>query len=388
MKPMRIAFVITGLSMGGAENQVITLADRLASLGNVVIVISMTGEQLVHSQHKDVRVESLYMARDPISFLRAYLRARALLRAFSPDVVHSHMVHANLFARLLRMTTPMGRLICTAHNSNEGGAVRMLAYRLTDPLADISTNVSDEAVQAFIRRGAVRSGRMITMYNGIDCARFRFSPEDRERLRGELGAGGDTQVLLAVGRFTEQKDYGNLLRAFARVCAACTDCVLWIVGTGDARTSLESTARTLGVAGRVRFLGLRHDVPSLMSAADIYVLSSAWEGMPLVIGEAMACERVVVATDAGGIREWLGDAGFVVPVRDSEALARGLHAALTLSSEEKRARGTAARRRVACWFSLDAAVARWLQVYRGPIFRPDRLPGKPVMDTNLEQGNE
>ncbi|RZI40314.1 glycosyltransferase [Herbaspirillum sp. HC18] len=356
--------------MGGAENQVIALADRLASLGHAVLVISLTGEQLVRHTHPGVRVEPLRMARNAFSFMSAYHRARRLLLEFSPHVVHSHMVHANLFARLLRLATPMPMLVCTAHNTNEGGAARMWAYRLTDRLADLTTNVSEEAVQAFIRRKAVRPGRMVAMYNGIDCARFRFSPEDRVQLRQALGAAQETQVMLAVGRFTEQKDYSNMLRAFASVRAKRCDCVLWIVGTGEEQPRYENEAVSLGIGDSVHFLGLRRDVPALMSAADIFVLSSAWEGLPLVIGEAMACERIVVSTDAGGIREWMGNTGYVTPIRDSDALSRAMLAALDLSPEEKHARGMAARERVTRQFSLETIVARWLQVYQGRFMRP------------------
>jgi glycosyltransferase involved in cell wall biosynthesis len=376
LKQTNIAFIATGLGMGGAENQVMALADRLASLGHAVLVVSMTGEQVVRQSNPGVRIESLRMERKAFSFLRAYRRARRILQDFSPQVVHSHMVHANLFARLLRLTTPMRMLVCTAHNTNEGGAARMWAYRLTDRLADLSTNVSAEAVQAFIRRKAVRPGRMVTMYNGIDCARFRFSPGDRAQLRAALGASQDMQVMLAVGRFSEQKDYSTMLRAFASVRGRRKDCVLWIVGTGDAQSRYETEAATLGIGDSVHFLGLRRDVPALMSAADIFVLSSAWEGLPLVIGEAMACERIVVSTDAGGIREWMGNTGYVTPIRDSAALSRAMLAALDLGPEEKLARGLAARERVSSQFSLDVIVTRWLQVYQGQRMSPGVFPAE------------
>jgi len=362
---MRIALVATGLGMGGAENQVAALADRFAAEGHEVMLIAMKGEALVKPVHPGVRLECLRMERSPRGLLRGYLQARRLLKAFRPDVVHSHMVHANVFARILRLGLPMRRLICTAHNTNEGGAARMLAYRLTEPLADLTTNVSDEAVQAFLKLGASSPGRIVTMHNGIDAERFRYREEDRLRLRRELQASGDCRVLLAVGRFSEQKDYGNLLGAFVRLCARRNDCVLWIAGAGEGQERYEAEAARLGIGEHVRFLGLRRDVPALMSAADIFVLSSAWEGLPLVIGEAMACERLVVSTDAGGVREWLGECGYVVPVRDSGALAAALGAALECGDEERRRRGADGRARIMAQYALSAVTERWLQLYAG-----------------------
>lgn len=362
---MKIAFVTTSLGMGGAENQVVMLADRFAALGYTVMIISLTGETVLLPQHASVTVEALSMRRNPISFAVAYRHARQLLRQFQPDVVHSHMVHANIFARLLRVTVPMPRLICTAHNTNEGGAARMLAYRLTDRLADITTNVSEEAVKCFIERNAVQPHRIVAVHNGIDCDRFSFDAKARRQLRVEMGVQEGTQVLLAVGRFSEQKDYANLLSAFASVFRRRPDCVLWIAGSGEQKSQCEQRANELGIVDKVRFLGLRRDIPSLMSAADIFVLSSAWEGLPLVIGEAMACERIVVSTDAGGIGEWLGNTGYVVPTRDSNALSAALLQALDLQEDARLAQGRAARERVLQHYSLAATVSRWLAIYQG-----------------------
>jgi glycosyltransferase involved in cell wall biosynthesis len=357
--------------MGGAENQVIALADRFAEQGHQVLLIALTGVPVLKPSHPKVMLVMLGMARTPVSFLRSYICARRILAKFAPDVVHSHMVHANLFCRLLRLTVQMRRLICSAHNSNEGGSARMLAYRLTDRLADITTNVSDEAVQSFLLRKAVSHGRIVTMHNGIDAERFKYSNADRVRLRSEMGITSDSQVLLSVGRLCEQKDYLNLIHAFAYLCKVHNECVLWIVGTGDAPDLYEDEARRLGVGDKVRFLGLRRDVPALMSTADIFVLSSAWEGLPLVIGEAMACERVVVSTDAGGVREWLGEAGYVVPTRNSEALGAALCNAVRLSETERQRLGKAGRKRIMDQYALSAVIAGWLRFYREEFeFRP------------------
>ncbi|MDB5763096.1 MAG: hypothetical protein JWQ21_2091 [Herminiimonas sp.] len=362
---MNIALIITGLSMGGAESQVVNLADRLAASLHTVLLISMTDNLLVLPRHPSVRVESLGMTKTPSSLRRAYRQARSLLVAFRPDVVHSHMVHANIFARMLRLSVPMPRLICSAHNTNEGSALWALAYRLTDRLAHLTTNVSREAVESSIRRAVAPRHKLIVMFNGIDCAEFRFRPSARIELRAMLDAPQEMHVLLAAGRFCEQKDFPNLLHAFARLCGMREDCVLWIASDGKGQQELEVIARQLGIVERIRFLGYRRDIPELMSAADVFVLSSAWEGFPLVIGEAMACERIVVSTDSGGVREWLGNAGYVVPVRDSRALAIALGEALALDAQARTELGCLARERVASRYSLSAVAARWEEIYRG-----------------------
>jgi glycosyltransferase involved in cell wall biosynthesis len=364
---MKIALIITCLSMGGAESQVVDLADRLAASQHSVMIISLTDELIMMPSSPAVQVHTLNMKKTPASLLSAYKQACALLNAFKPDVVHGHMVHANIFSRLLRLAVPMQRLICTAHSTNEGSAFWMWAYRLTDRFAHMTTNVSQEALDRAIARGAVPSRKVMVVYNGIDCERFRFDPVIRKTVRTALNVPDSTQVLLAAGRFCKAKDYPNLLRAFRTVSASRDDCVLWIAGAGDAadQACLDELAGQLRIRHRVLFLGFRRDVNALMSGADIFVLSSAWEGFPLVVGEAMACERIVVSTDAGGVREWLGASSFIVPTRDDSALARALLHALNLDENTRRTSGRAAREHVLSFYSLDAVAARWERIYRG-----------------------
>lgn len=362
---MKILFVITDLGVGGAERQVVDLADRLAGRGHDVQIAYLTGGPEVRPADARVRLTGFGISRSPGGLLRALRALRRLVRSSRPDVVHSHMVHANLLARLVRLSTPMRRLVCTAHNSTEGGRFRRLAYRLTDGLADLSTNVSAEAVAAFEAAGAVPRGGMIAVANGIDTDRYRPDPDGAagRALRQAAGAEPRDRVILAIGRLAEQKDYPNLLNAFVGVRRGDDRARLWIAGGGLLLPVLERLAVNLGIGDRVTFLGVRPDVPALLAAADVFVLPSAWEGFGLVVGEAMACERVVVATDCGGVRELLGDCGELVSPRDPEALAAALIGALALSPEEAAALGARARRRIVDHFSLDSVVRTWLDLY-------------------------
>jgi glycosyltransferase involved in cell wall biosynthesis len=366
---MKIALIITSLTMGGAETQVVDLADRLDAMGHEVLIMSLTDELVMMPKRPTVQVHSLSMKKTPISLVSAYRLARRMLTAFEPDVVHSHMVHANIFSRLLRLGLTMKRLICTAHSTNEGSAFWMWAYRLTDRLAHMTTNVSQEALDRAVSRGAVPVSKVMLVYNGIDCDRYRFDPAARRTVRDAFKLPKSTQVLLAAGRFCKAKDYPNLLKAYAEVSARRDDCVLWIAGAADGKEDdqarLEALACELGIRSKVDFLGFRRDVNVLMNGADIFVLSSAWEGFPLVIGEAMACERIVVSTDAGGVREWLGDSPLVVPTCDSAALAGALLRALDMQTDTRLAHGRSARNHVLTCYSLDAIAARWEQIYRG-----------------------
>ena len=360
----KIVFIITGLGMGGAERQVCDLADQFSQKGHQVLLIAMTGEIINRPTSDKVKVVTLNMVKSFWGFIRTYRQVSKLIKQFKPDVVHSNMVHANIFSRLLRLTVPFPKLICTAHNTNEGSRIRMLAYRLTDRLCDISTNVSQEAVDAFVAHGAVRPGRMLAMYNGIDTEKFIFDTNSRIRLRNELNIDENVSLLLAVGRLNHQKDYPNLLTAFQKLIAEGSLAQLAIIGCGEEQAKLTVIVAEFGLNDRVHFLGLRRDVEKWMSAADVFVLSSAWEGFGLVVAEAMACERIVVATDCGGVREVVGDCGILVPPKNSGALAKGLEYGLRVSQESAKEQGQLARERIITCYSLSAQAERWLELYQ------------------------
>ena len=350
--------------MGGAEKVVTSLADALAAIGHDVCIGYLTGVAVVLPTNTSIQVISLGMVAKTDAVI-AFFKLRRLIRDFQPDVVHSHMLHANILARLVRLTTPIARLISTAHSSNEGGKARMLAFRLTDALADMSTNVSAEAVEAFIKAKAVRPGRMMAVHNGIDTDAFAFKVAARVHLRHALSLDEDCRLILAVGRMQVAKDYPNLFYALAQLAVNGPNYQLCIAGDGPLRGNLEALTVQLGIADRVRFLGIRRDVAGLMSAADVFVLSSAWEGFGLVVAEAMACERVVVATDCGGVREVVGEAGYLVKPQDDRALAQALQTALHLPAMQSATLGRAARQRIVSMYALEPVVEKWLKIYAG-----------------------
>jgi len=295
---------------------------------------------------------------------RAIARLVKILRQWQPDVVHSHMVHANLLARIARLIYKVPVLISTAHSINEGGRRRELAYRLTDPLTDLTTNVSQAAVERYIQVGAAPKDKIKFMPNGIDICRFKPDRLAGRGLRHELGIN-NAFVWLAVGRFEAAKDYPNMLRAFRVVAAKRLDATLLLVGQGSLLEEVKKLAGELGLEDKVRFLGVRRDIPELMNAADAFVLSSRWEGFGLVLAEAMACQLPVVAADSGGPREILhgGSLGFLVPPGDSNSLAKAMVQLMTLTEVERQAMGQAGRVYVEANYSLDRVVDRWEELY-------------------------
>lgn len=363
---MKILYLITGLGGGGAEKVVCDLADEMFNKGYEVKIAFLTGSIVVLPKNKDI--ELIYLGLNNLSNgCRVYNKFRKIILDFQPDIVHAHMVHANIFARLSRMFITIPKLICSAHSTNEGGKLRMLAYRFTHNLAEVTTNVSNEASRNFIVNKAVLNGEILTVYNGIDLKKFIANNVDLSILKKKLNISAEAKVLIAVGRFHEAKDYPNLINAFNIFLEKFDKNLfhLFIVGDGDPViiTEINNLIKAYSLGNNIHLLGRRDDIVDLLSGADLFVLSSKYEGLPTVIIEAMACEKFVVATDCGGSAEILGETGILVPIENSEALAKGLEIAMNLTENQIRENGKLARKRVEALFSLEASVSKWLALY-------------------------
>jgi len=276
------------------------------------------------------------------------------------------MIHANLLARMTRLFVKVPVLICTAHSITEGGRPRELAYRLTDSLADITTQVSEAGKQRYIQVGAVPPHKIVYIPNGIDTSRFQPNPMVRQAVREQLGCAPDAFVWLTVGRLEPVKNHLELLCAFREVTAVHPHARLLIAGQGPLQAATEQRITELGLAERVRLLGVRRDIPDLLNAADAFVLPSLWEGMPLTLLEASATALPIVATDVGGNAEVVleGETGYLVPVKDTEALAQAMLRVMNLSEADRSAIGQAGRAHVVQNFDLERVVDRWEALYR------------------------
>lgn len=365
MKHSKLVMLTTGLAYGGAETQLVHLATRLKARGWQVTVISMLPPQAYVQElaAMNIPVHSLNMRRgvpDP----RALFHLAAILREERPKILHSHMVHANIMARVARALTHIPVVICTAHTVNEGGRHREWAYRLTDPLCDLTTQVSQVGMERYVRVGAVPRNKIKFVPNGVDTKLFRPDREARERLRAELNLH-DSFVWLAVGRFEEAKDYPTLLRAYAKVAQNKPPSRLLIAGHGPLLETIKGLAARLNITSFIHFLGIRKDVSDLMNAADGFVMSSRWEGMPMVLLEAAATGLPIVATDVGGNREIVlhNQSGFLVPPAQPDALAEAMQRLMNLPHQDRLSMGLTGREYVVQRYDLEKIVDQWEAIY-------------------------
>lgn len=359
---MKILFVITGLGMGGAEILTTGLADLLIEKGNEVRIISLNGEPIVSPKNKNIEITNLRMKKNPLDFFSKLIQFHFLVKKFNPDIIHSHMFHANIFSRIYRIFNIKVPLVCTAHNKNEGGSLRMLTYRITDSLCTITTNVSQEAVDEFIKLKASPERKIICIHNGIDTEKFKKNLESRQITRKSLGLK-DEKILLAVGRLTQAKDYPNLIEAFNILIKEQKNLKLLIVGAGEEEKNIINLIKKYELSNNIQLLGIRRDIENIYNAADYFVLSSEWEGFGLVVAEAMSTELIAVATDSGGVREVMGTNDFLCPPKNSKFLAEKIKLALKLPDHLYQEKSRAARNHILENFSINKKIQDWLELY-------------------------
>ncbi|MBJ9887666.1 glycosyltransferase [Citrobacter sedlakii] len=359
---MKIVLVITGLGLGGAEKQVCLLADRLTEAKHHVSIITLTGENTVLPHNENITIYNVNMKKNPLGLLLGVIKLRNIISILKPDVVHSHMFHANIMSRLSKLFGHCTyKLICTAHSKYEGGKLRMLSYRFTDYLSDINTNVSKEALREYIDKKFFSEAKSIVVYNGVDTEKFSFSIEKRLSIRKILSIDVNDKLILSVGRLNPAKDYPNLLSAFMLLP---DDYKLIIIGEGEVRPKIEKIIKDHNLEARVNLLGSISNVSDYYSACDIFVLSSAWEGFSLVVIEAMSCQRIAVCTDAGGVKEAFTNSDYIVPTSDAKALANKIIEVGNLPISSINEIEKENRRKVVDDFSINSIVNHWLNVYK------------------------
>lgn len=360
----RIMHITTSLNVGGLETfllELLRLTNRECFSPYVCTMTS--GGQLV-GEFEELGIPiSVLSQRAGLDYAMPF-RMASLLRRQQIDLVHTHNVSPWLYGLIAAKMARVHHLVHTEH-SNVPELQKKL-YRVekflsygTDFIIADSTVVNVHLIKA----QGIAPERVKTIYNGIDEQKYGGRSK-RAKTRSELGIGPEENVIGTVGRLVPIKNHAGLLKAFSKVQREFCNVKLLIVGDGELRASLESQAQILELDHRVLFLGSRRDVPRLLQAMDVFVLSSFSEGLPISLLEAMASGLPIVATDVGGNREVIGDdeAGVLVPADSDEHLAAGIRMFLA-RPELRREKGCAAQQRVRERFSLRKTVRRYEEIY-------------------------
>lgn len=284
----------------------------------------------------------------------------------------AHIVHTHQFAQLLFSLLPAklygAKIVHTEHEFyiyRKDARARRL-FRQLVRFCSALTVVGPDVARYYIEEMGVPSQRIHVIANGIDLDRFSLAASHESRSR--LGLAGENVVFGIVGRLEPEKDHQTLLHAFRALVNHRPEVRLLIVGDGSLRGELESRSQSLGLERQVKFLGARADIPDLLAALDVFVLSSVQEGVPLSVVEAMGAGKPVIATDVGGLRLLVKPSinGLLVPPEDPAALESAMKL-LTVNPFTRQEMGSQSIRMARDSFSVSTMINRYQEIYESTL---------------------
>jgi glycosyltransferase involved in cell wall biosynthesis len=360
--------LLHGLRVGGAEVLAARIARRLGDEFRFVFVCldelgGTLGEGLM-AEGYPVHV----VGRRPGIDWRCSWRLAPLLRRHHVALVHAHLFTPFFYGALARLLYARPPILFTDHGRpfpDHPNRKHLLANRVLLQRRDRVVGVGQAVREGLIRNEGFPAARVGVVYNGIDLPAFAGAAADRAAVRQELGLTEDEFAVLQVARLVPDKDHVTAVRAMERVVRERPDVRLLVVGEGPELPTIQDAVARLGLHCHVRLLGLRTDVPRLLAAADLFLLSSVTEGIPLTVIEAMAAGLAVVSPDVGGVSEVVvhGETGGLVPARDPDALAAMVVMLADIRSMRNRM-GRAGRERAEKRFSETTMVAEYRRLYR------------------------
>lgn len=303
MFKLKVLYFITSLGRGGAEKQVCDLVDNLGKFLDETCIVILINNIEIYPKNKCQIVNLGLDPRKPFTLINAIKKYCDILKNYKPDIVHSHNFHPNIIARIIRIFNKNAKVISTAHSSNEGGLLRMLSYRITNHLASAFTIVSHTAKSSFVAKFAASGESIIVVPNGIDIDKYTYKESDRFNVRKKLLINSEQTMILAIGRLVPEKNFSFLIDVAKVLLVTQKNICLIILGSGPDYIRLKSKIESQKLADHIKIVNAIDDVSPFLSAADIFVVTSKYEGFSLVTAEAITNGLKVVTTNCGGPAE-------------------------------------------------------------------------------------
>ena len=373
---MRILYVINHMADGGAQALVAQWVDHLRQTDHDVDVCTVFSKgqcaDRLESQGTQVHnlgldpTEDRYRPRNKYD-LRVAWRLARLIRRGRYDIVHAHLFPTSLFVALASYMAARPTYLVSEHNvSNRRRRIpllKILDRGVYNRYARIIA-VSNEAERSLIRWVPTQRNKVEVIPNSVDPSLFDIPDTEIQRARQRFGIQNGHKVIVFAGRLTPAKGADVLLEALDSPRMKEQMVRVLIAGDGPMADIIRERAACFRPDGRITLTGLVADIPTLLNLADLVVLPSRWEGLPMILLEAMACGRPVVATTVGGIPEVIehGVNGLLVPPENPVALGESMSVLLG-SPNLRRRLGTAARRTVCERFSNTVALPKLLETY-------------------------
>ena len=344
---INLLHLITGLGVGGAERVVLDLSrnsDKQRYQTSVVSISKQDG-MLEMFKKEDVEVNVLYKSSTIKDFFKILNEVNSHIKKQKIQVIHAHMTDAMMVAVMVKLFHPKLKLVFTSHNITFGSKIRTLAVKYLKPFRDRDILFSDEQLSPIYKENY----EMIP--NGIDLGRYQLNLEKDKKF-----------TFITVGRLEKQKDHIKLLEAVVKLKEKKRVFQVLIVGEGkepEQKEKIQEFIATHHLEEQVHLLGVRFDIPELISKADCFVLSSAWEGLPIVLLEAAASRVPIISTPVGSIPSLIDEhSGYLADENFAESMDEVMQ---HYASAKERA--SMLYNKVAKNYSIESIVRRHEKIY-------------------------
>lgn len=373
---MQVTHIITGLNNGGAEAVLYRLCTNDTGATHTVISLMDMGKYGPMLEKAGITVHCLNMPQGRVT-LSGLRKLYTLLKKAKPDAVQTWMYHADLIGGVIAKLAGVKKVFWGIRHSNlEPDKSKRSTIVIAKVCARLSKRVPTGIVCCADKALAVHAAigydkrKISVIYNGYSLDQFNINTEAGNAVKQEMDIAHVPFVLGLVGRFNPQKDHANLLNALVLLKEKNKEFVCLLVGAGinSDNTALYEQIKRFGLLDHIRLLDQRSDIPAVMNALDVHVLSSTTEGFPNVLAEAMACGTPCVTTNVGDAALIVGDTGWVVPPSNSEQLFEAITKALNekqTDADAWNARQQAARQRIEDNFSIETMVGKYHRVWDG-----------------------
>ncbi len=365
MYPLNILHIIPNLTVGGVENQlavVLKKYDKRIFFPSVCCLSDRgeIGREIESNGFKIVYLNKLRHQFDWTIIRDIY----KLIKEWNIKIVRTHQYHANLYGRLAALVAKVPCLVASIHNvyTIDKKIHRRLINKCLAAFTDKVVAVSNAVKKDILEYDRIPEDKVTVIYNGIEVE--RFFKKRVTNIRDELKISADTPVIGTVGRLTIQKGHKYLIEAIAKLKKDFPRITLLIVGDGPLKQQLKNYAEKLKISKNVIFLGMRRDIPEILSTIDIFVLSSLWEGLCNSLIEAMAAGKPVIASDIPAVTEIINSdkMGILIPPQNSEAIKKAIS---VLLNNKPLAQNFCkfAQERILSTFTIDKTVSHYSDLF-------------------------
>lgn len=388
---INILYIIWSLEVGGAERIVISLAKYINKEKYNPIVCCLNHKGKLAEELEKIGIKVIALNKKPGIDLSIIPKLIRVIKDNRIHIVHTHLWTADFWGRIAAKFSEVPVIISTAHNVDcWKPKIFLFIDKLLTGFSDIIIAVSEEVKNFYLKTAKLPREKIITVFNGIELAKFDPSAANKIDKTKEFNFSPNDKVIGIIGRLVEQKGQVYFLEMMRILKQKYPDIKGLVIGEGPLKEKLIHKAKELQLEKSVVFTGLRKDIPDLLNFIDILVSSSTYEGLPMILLEAMAAGKPIVATRVGGNPEIIDDGktGFLVPAKDPQALVDRV-ASLLDDNEYSKKIGDSAQEKVKKLYSIEKMLQDTENIY-DELLTKKRIPLKKIkialIIDNLEVG--